>query len=246
MSSRHVLVGTCGFAEAQQRTFRDLDLVEVQRSFYQPPRLSTALGWRERAPRGFVFTVKAWQLITHEPSSPTYRRLQEPLSPRDLAQAGGFRWNALTRMAWMRIRALADALQARAVLFQTPRGFTPSAGNIRNLYRFFESIDRGGRRMVFEPRGEAWDAGVLRPLLRDLGLVHAVDPFLRRPVGRGLRYFRLHGRPAYHYHYRYTDAELAALCEMLSGAWPNWVLFNNDAMAQDARRFRGLLSRTAR
>ena len=64
---------------------------------------------------------------------------------------------------------------------------------------------------------------------------------MRRPVGRGLRYFRLHGRPAYHYRYRYTDAELSALRDMLSNAWPNRVLFNNDRMADDAKRFIRLL-----
>ncbi|MHC1610664.1 MAG: DUF72 domain-containing protein [Candidatus Methanospirareceae archaeon] len=30
--------------------------------------------WRLRAPKEFEFTVKAWQLITHEPTSPTYRK----------------------------------------------------------------------------------------------------------------------------------------------------------------------------
>jgi hypothetical protein len=53
--------------------------------------------------------------------------------------------------------------------------------------------------------------------------VHAVDPFLRRPLGRGMRYFRLHGRPAYHYRYRYTDAELSALRDMLRTTRPNQV-----------------------
>jgi len=28
----------------------------------------------------------------------------------------------------------------------------------------------------------------------------------------------------------------------MSRAWPNLVLFNNDRMAEDARRFKGLLS----
>lgn len=90
--------------------------------------------------------------------------------------------------------------------------------------------------MVFEPRGSTWSDDIVRALIRDLDLVHGVDPFLRRPVGRGLRYFRLHGRPAYHYRYRYTDQDLDALVSMLSGAWPNRVLFNNDAMAGDGRR----------
>lgn len=233
----HALVGTCGFAEAQEKTFHDFGLLEVQHSFYHPPRAATAARWRERAGGGFVFTLKAWQLITHEASSPTYRRLKAPLSARELTRAGGFRWNATTRMAWDRTLEIAEALQAAAVVFQTPRSFLPTPRNIRHLCHFFERIERQGRRMVFEPRGEAWRDDVVRPLVGDLELVHGVDPFLRRPVGKGLRYFRLHGRPAYHYRYRYTDADLRTLQAMLSRAWPNLVLFNNDAMADDARRF---------
>lgn len=233
----HVRVGTCGFAAAQATLFGEFDILEVQQTFYQPPRVATARRWRERAAEDFVFTIKAWQLLSHEPASPTYRRLKEPLDSARLAQAGSFKWNDVTRMAWERTRAIAEALAAEAILFQTPRSFTPSPENLDRLYHFFDRIDRGKQRMAFEPRGEAWDDATLRKLVADLDLVHVVDPFLRRPVGRGLRYFRLHGRPAYHYHYRYSDADLQRLEQSLNKAWPNWVLFNNDAMVSDARRF---------
>lgn len=233
----HAYVGTCGFAERQARTFREFDILEVQQTFYQPPKAATVRRWREKAPAGFVFTLKAWQLLTHECSSPTYRRLREGFSDAELAQAGSFKWNRLTRMAWERTLETAEALEAQAVVFQAPRTFTPSSRNLRRLYRFFERIERGGRRMAFEPRGEAWDDATLRSIVSDLDLIHVVDPFLRRPVGRGQRYFRLHGRPAYHYHYRYTEADLATLLRALAKSWPDWVLFNNDAMADDARRF---------
>lgn len=96
-------VGTCGFAESHAKTFRDFDLVEVQQSFYPPPRPSTAQRWRMEAPDGFVFTLQAWRLITHASTSPTYRRLRAPLSARQRARGGGFQWNPVTRMAWRRI-----------------------------------------------------------------------------------------------------------------------------------------------
>lgn len=234
-----VRVGTCGFAEAQTRLFQEFDIVEVQQTFYQPPQINTVTRWRANAPQGFVFTLKAWQLLTHEPTSPTYRRLTENLGHARLARAGSFKWNDVTRMAWARTQEIAEALAAEAVVFQTPRSFQPSPENLRRLYRFFEQIDRKRRRMAFEPRGEAWDDALLRKLMADLDPIHVVDPFLRKPVGRGLRYFRLHGRPAYRYRYRYTDADLLQLESALNKAWPNWVLFNNDAMADDARRFIG-------
>jgi uncharacterized protein YecE (DUF72 family) len=242
---RRALVGTCGFAEAQARSFADFDVLEVQQSFYEPPRLATADGWRHRAPAGFVFTLKAWQLITHRATSPTYRRLKSPLSPAERAQTGDFRWNSVTRMAWQRTAALADVLDSEAVVFQTPRSFLPTDQNIRQLRRFFEAIDRRGRLMVFEPRGEAWDDEILHPLLRELELVHGIDPFLRAAVGDGARYYRLHGRPAYQYHYRYPDEALAQLKRLVIERGTTYVLFNNDSMAGDARRFRRLLGHEA-
>ena len=237
MSNRHLLVGVCGFAESQERVFRDFQILEVQQTFYQPPLISTAERWRARAPKDFVFTLKAWQLLTHVASSPTYRRLRERLSANDLTRAGDFKWNPVTRMAWGRTQEIADALNAEAIVFQAPKAFLPTKQNIARLQYFFDGVDRKGRRLIFEPRGEAWSSETTRPLIRDLDLVHGVDPFIRKPVGRGLRYFRLHGRPAYHYHYEYTDDDLGCLEAMLSGGWPNRVLFNNDAMAGDARRF---------
>lgn len=239
------LVGTCGFAESHGKTFKDFGIVEVQQTFYQPPRVTTAARWRGEAPDDFVFTLKAWQLLTHEAASPTYRRLSEPLPESRLARAGSFKWNPVTRMAWQRTLEIAEALQAEVIVFQTPRSFLPGRENLRRIYRFFEAIDRQGRRMVFEPRGDAWTNEIVRRVITDLALVHGVDPFLRRPVGRGMRYFRLHGRPAYHYRYRYTNAELSALHGMLSRAWPNRVLFNNDNMAGDAKRFIRLLANSS-
>jgi uncharacterized protein YecE (DUF72 family) len=55
-------------------------VVEVQQTFYEPPADTTIRRWRARAPAAFEFTLKAWQLITHEPSSPTFRRLKRPLT----------------------------------------------------------------------------------------------------------------------------------------------------------------------
>ncbi len=238
----NTLVGTCGFAESQGNTFKDFGIVEIQQTFYQPPRVATVERWRAQAGIDFIFTLKAWQLLTHEATSPTYRRLTEPLSENQLADVGSFKWNAVTRMAWHRTLQLADVLQAEAVVFQMPRSFLPTPDNLRRVHRFFESIDRNGRRVVFEPRGDAWTEKIVRRVITDLSLVHGVDPFLCRPAGRGMRYFRLHGRPAYRYRYRYTNKDLSVICDMLSRAWPNRVLFNNDRMADDAKRFIRLLN----
>ncbi len=238
-------VGTCGFAGSHENTFSDFDIVEVQQTFYQPPRIATVERWRVEAPDDFTFTIKAWQLLTHEATSPTYRRLREQLSDSELVKVGCFKWNSVTRMAWHRTLELAEALDAEAIVFQTARSFLPTPENLRRIQRFFENIDRQGRHMVFEPRGTAWTDTILLPVFGDMQLVHGVDPFLSRPVSHGIRYFRLHGRPAYHYRYRYSDADLSALRDMLSRTSSNRVLFNNDSMAEAAKRFIRLLNRSS-
>jgi uncharacterized protein YecE (DUF72 family) len=236
-----VMVGLCGFAEPQGKVFGDFDSMEIQSTFYQPPRRSTAARWKERAGDAFVFSMKAWQLVTHAATSPTYRRLREPLSNSAKAMAGGLRWNPVTRMAWQRTLDIADALGAKAIVLQTPKSFVPSRQNVERTWRFFEQIERRNRLIVFEPRGEAWSDEILTPLLHELDIVHGVDPFLRPSVGKGIRYWRLHGLPAYNYHYRYTDDELALLRRWAHAQSPAWILFNNVPMADDARRFLALL-----
>src|SRR4028118_2308055 len=41
------------------------DTVEINASFYRVPLLSTFDGWREKAPRGFRYAVKANRFMTH-------------------------------------------------------------------------------------------------------------------------------------------------------------------------------------
>jgi uncharacterized protein YecE (DUF72 family) len=64
-------VGCCGFPRGRKEYFRQFRLVEVQQTFYKMPDLETAIKWRQEAPTDFEFTLKAWQLITHPPTSPT-------------------------------------------------------------------------------------------------------------------------------------------------------------------------------
>jgi uncharacterized protein YecE (DUF72 family) len=43
-----VKVGCCGFAGTQSDYFQCCELVEVQQTFYEPPRKTTAERWRMR------------------------------------------------------------------------------------------------------------------------------------------------------------------------------------------------------
>lgn len=213
--------------------FRTFRLVEVQQTFYEPPQISTVQRWRAAAPTGFEFTLKAWQLITHPPQSPTYRRLRTPLSAEQLRGCGGFQATEIVHMAWTRTRAVAEALGARRVLFQCPARFTPVPEHVRSLREFFRRIERGGLDLVWEPRGD-WPDSLVRELCEELGLTHAVDPFRQVPVWARVPYYRLHGLTGYRH--RFTDEELEELCQRV-GRGPAYVLFNNVSMREDALRF---------
>lgn len=131
-----VKVGTCGFAMGQQEYYKTFPVVEIQQTFYKLPRVNTGVRWQAGSPTGFEFTVKAWQLITHEPSSPTYRRLAKPIPPESKDRYGAFRPTEEVAEAWTQTRAFAAALGASIIVFQCPPSFTPTPEHIANLRRF--------------------------------------------------------------------------------------------------------------
>jgi uncharacterized protein YecE (DUF72 family) len=236
-----VRVGLCGFTIAFEDYLREYRLVEVQQTFYEPPRDETMRRWRTQAPTDFEFTIKAWQLITHDASSPTYRRLRTSLAEVDRADAGGFRTTPFVLRAWKRTLECAAILRATAILFQCPASFRPTDDNIDRMREFFATVQRPtGVRMLWEPRGP-WPSDVVATLCRELELVHVVDPFVSTTVTPEQTYFRLHGTTGARH--VYSDAELSRLVDMLPAApsHPPYVLFNNLPRVDDARRFRRLL-----
>jgi uncharacterized protein YecE (DUF72 family) len=233
-----VRVGCCGFRSSRVSYYELLDSVEVQHTFYRPPQVSTLRRWREEAPDGFEFALKAWQVITHAASSPTYRRLKRPLDEEQREGAGFFRPTEAVRDAWEVTRECARALKARAVLFQCPASFKPTPENVANMRRFFREAERGRLVFAWEPRG-GWPRGLVKELCEELRLWHAVDPFSERSVTPGKCYFRLHGRRGWRY--KYEDGELEELYSMLPKRAASYVFFNNVEMRDDARRFREIV-----
>lgn len=196
-------------------------------------------------PEDFEFTVKAWQLITHEAGSPTYRRLKRSLSAEEREQCGRFRDTAMVREAFARTLEVVETLRASTVLFQCPASFRPEPENVENLHHFITHVARplcpANVRLAWEPRGRAWteQADLAVTLCTELGLIYVVDPFVDsiRPTPAGPAYLRLHGiTGARHV---YTDAELERLAAMAPPG--SYVLFNNLPRVGDARRFQALL-----
>ena len=232
-------LGMCGFTIGAAAYYRKFDVVEVQQTFYDPPPPATLERWRAQAPPDFEFTMKAWQVITHQGTSRTYRRLRSPLPDEARAEAGGFRRNDTVHAAWRKTLDCARLLRATGILFQCPASFRATEENIEAMRRFFTELDRpAGVRLLWEPRGP-WPDDVVEALCGELGLIHAVDPFLRPSLTPETLYWRLHGNASHYAHY--TDDELRQIRAWLpSDDRDAYVMFNNVPRVKDIQRFREL------
>lgn len=240
-----IRVGCCGWSALRPKDFGEEDwqknykhrlqlyvayfaLVEVNSTFYRLPRLSTAAQWRKLADEinpAFEFTVKVHQDVTH-----TYRFRGE-----------------LARRAFLGSAEIARTLRAKMLLLQCPASFTPSPENEEALRKLLAKMNQEEFVIAWEPRG-AWqkEPARVRTICAEFNLLHVTDPFQWLPVSEGpLFYLRLHGAPPGQrmYRYTYTDQDLVWLGETARSLLAStvYVLFNNDTMAQDARRFQKFL-----
>jgi len=225
-----------------RRYFREYGLVELQATFYRIIKIETARKWRESAPPKFIFTVKAFQGITHEATSPTWRRSN--IRPTD--RHGGLKPTEEVLACWKYTKAICEALKAPFCLVQTPPNFKDTSENIKNALSFFSMIDRGQFEIGLEARG--WRSETIFKVCEEAGLVHVTDPFLQDPLTLGIRdtvYLRLHGSPPGKrmYRYTFTDDDLRMLVGKVKeyNADRIYVLFNNITMLQDSKRFMGMI-----
>lgn len=234
-------VGCCGFGVARERYFQQFQAVEVQNTFYQPPQLVTLEKWRKESPNDFEFAIKAWQLITHESKSPTYRRLGRSLTAKESTECGAFRNSPIVHEAWQKTLECAQILGAKSILFQCPASLKQTDENLENMRIFFRSIETSSDIDLFwEPRGQ-WDANVVRSLCTELSIYHAVDPFVTESVTPAKAYYRLHGRTGWRHNF--SDEELSVLWRLSQEqSWAR-IYFNNVTMIDDALRFKEILGR---
>ena len=231
-------VGLCGWTISRARYVRQFPLVEVQHTFYEPPADSLLARWRADVPAGFEFTMKAWQVVTHESDSPTYRRMKRALPDDHVGQIGAFRSTPPVLRAWARTLECARVLLATAVLLQCPPRFRPTAENVERMRTFLSAVERPDARLLWEPRG-AWPPELVRDLCTELDLAHVVDPMQTETVTPERTYYRLHGRTgARHVH---TTEELRRLRDLVADRQDPYVLFNNLPRVGDAERFLDLL-----
>ncbi len=193
------------------------DTVEINSSFYAPPRPEDAAAWAQRVsnnPR-FRFTAKAWQRLTHE--------------PREGAAGTLAADSALVRSA---LAPLAEAGKLGAVLIQFPWSFRWNEQNLGHLERIFHNLE--GLPLVLEVRHGSWDSEQVYSWLREkrVGFCNVDQPVIGESLKPGSRvtsrvgYFRMHGRNYQNwfmddvgrdarYDYLYTRAEIGELSRLI-------------------------------
>jgi uncharacterized protein YecE (DUF72 family) len=202
------------------------DTVEINNTFYRLPEAATFAAWRRRAPRGFLYAVKASRYLTH------MKKLNAPHEP-------------IARL-FTRARHLGKAFGP--VLYQLPPGWPVNVGRFD---AFLRALPRA-RRHAVEFRDPSWYSDEVLAVLerRRVALclhdmagsasgMRAVGPFV---------YVRFHG--VQKYRGRYDDDTLERWAVWLAGerrrGRPVFAYFNNDTgghAPRDAIRLRDAIAR---
>lgn len=231
-----IKVGCCGFRGKRSDYFKNFEVVEIQQTFYKLPKIETAEKWRNEAPKNFEYTMKAWQLITHEASSPTYRKAGIKIEGNE-KNYGFFRATKEVFEAWEKCEEFAKALKARIIVFQCPPSFNESKENVENIKQFFSSIS-SNFIYAWEPRGK-WKDDTIIKICKELNLIHCVDPFKRESLYGDIKYYRLHGIGGYNYDY--SKEELQKLANICKKYGEVYCLFNNTQMLKNALEFKEII-----
>jgi len=230
-----IKIGCCGFPVKREIYYQNFEVAEIQQTFYQLPQIPTGRRWKEEAPLDFEFTMKAWQLITHEPSSPTYRRLRIDIPEREKKHYGFFKNTEEVDKAWSETAEFARVLGAKKILFQSPKSFHPSDGHIKDLREFFKRIERNSFTFIWEPRGQ-WERREVEELCEEMGNIPCLDPYHDPLPKRDFIYVRLHGRTGYRY--TYSEDDLKELVKRMKPYREAYLMFNNMKMYENAQHLK--------
>jgi uncharacterized protein YecE (DUF72 family) len=201
------------------------DTVEINNSFYRLPEATTFARWAERAPRDFLFAVKASRYLTH------LKKLKEPESPLE------------------RFFERADHLGRHLgpVLYQLPPGWKL---DVPRLEHFLQVLPRQVRHAI-EFREASWYSDDVLELLRAQDVALCLHD-MRGSATERMRvasfvYVRFHG-PSGQYAGGYSRERLCGWASWLGAQLAEGVdvyaYFNNDAgghAPRDALTLRGLL-----
>jgi uncharacterized protein YecE (DUF72 family) len=203
------------------------DTVEINNSFYRLPSPSAFAGWREQAPPGFRYAVKANRFLTQA------KKLKDCAEP-------------LARMM-APLRALGEA--TGPILYQLPPRFRI---NLERLESFLTLLPTDLQH-VFEFRDPSWHDDAVPALLERYGAsicAHDLPGFGSPRWACGpVAYVRFHGGVG-KYWGRYSDEALAQWTDWIVGQQDAgravWAYFNNDIdghAIHDVRTLKAMIAR---
>jgi uncharacterized protein YecE (DUF72 family) len=190
---------------------RHFDTVEVNNTFYRLPTAAAVSAWKEQAPPGFLYAVKASRFLTHRKK---LKDAEEPL--------GTFLGVA---------RPLGERLGP--LLYQLPPRWRCDLPRLRH---FIGLLPRELTH-VFEFRDPSWCNEEVRALLSEAGMGYCIHdmPGFACPdwVTARTAYVRFHGPGEQRYAGRYDRARLRDWAGKIDGyrkaGHDVFVYFNNDA-----------------
>ncbi len=203
----------------------EFDTVEINNSFYRLPKAETFEAWRDQAPPGFCYAVKANRFLTQ---AKKLKDCEEPLA-RMMAP----------------FRRLKPALGP--ILYQLPPNLRL---NLERLESFLRLLPRDVTS-VFEFRDKSWYVDEVFALLERYGAsfcAHDMPGSQSPRVATGpIAYLRFHGGVS-KYWGRYSDEALLGWSDWIVAQARSgravWAYFNNDPEAHaihDAQTLRGMV-----
>ena len=209
----------------------ETELAEVGADFCDLP---SAAQVRSAVGKSASITLIASHVITHRRSDPRYKGMSD--GPPEHAAVGHFERSRWTDEAWERTDGLASALDAQAVVLQTPASFKASAEHATRLENFLAHAMRPRVAIAWEWAKGSWPDRKAIDLCERIGAVAAIDPNTT-PIPDGefvyLRMGTAARRPL-----RDDDLkEVALAVRDLMG----WVVFSNKQGTEDALRFQQML-----
>ena len=199
------------------------DTIEINSSFYAPPRPADAASWARRVrnnPR-FRFTAKAWQRLSHERKDAT----QESIA-------------ADCEQVRRSMAPLAESAALGALLLQFPWSFRYGAENLEHLERIFRLLS--DFPLVLEIRHGSWNVDAFYTFLREssIAFCNVDQPVIgnsMKPAAKvtaRVGYFRLHGRNYKNwfdenagrdarYDYLYSKAEIREISKLIQAVKQN-------------------------
>ena len=212
------------------RYTQDFDTVEINNSFYRLPSGDTFQKWRDQAPPGFCYAVKANRFLTQ---AKKLKECEEPLERMMTA-----------------VRRLGDRLGP--MLYQLPPTLKLNLDRLRD---FLEIVPRDVTN-VFEFREKSWYVPETYDLLDRYGAsfcVHDMPGSTSDRVAVGAAaYVRFHGGEG-KYWGRYSDERLLSWSDWILGQARQgrqvWCYFNNDIHGHaihDAQTLKSMIGQLGR